>query len=768
MTKYRNALLWLILIATVVGFAISRFSSGNITVLSDLLSLVGQHSVFDQKIKATASAQQQKLIIVLNAKNKETAQLASKKLASDLIGLNSIKAATRLPFDQAQIDKITEVYKDHPFTLLNDDYAKAIEAGESEKLTEYFITTLLQPGNPFVELTIEKDPTLGLANALQQKLATQSHWLIDGDALYQLVEDQYYYPIFIDLAQVNLGVNQSVAVEKQINQQLDKVQSATIYRSGLLFHIAGSTAQAQAEITLFGVISTLIIIAATILVFRSITPILVIVLIMSISIVFGAAGLAAFVNELHLITFIFAISLIGISVDYGFHVLSAAAFSQNILPNTTQSLTQYLAPAMLMGAVTTILGYCAMLLMPIDALHQITVFMIFGLIAALATALFWLAPFYDSKDLRLSKAVISGITKLTDTLAPHRKKRYLGAVVGCFVVLFIFAGGQFNFDDNVKSLNSSSMALIKQEQKIQQLMGYSSYPRYIVFEGKNEQSVLTTMTQVTKRLDGTLSRAQSKVQSLSLWVPPATVQQQQKDQVKAFYQQGKLSLMESYIEPAQFQALIGNLDKPLQNADWPDELTVLAQPLWQDNNKTYGMISYYSQLSETQQQSIKSGLEDVSFFDQPQRLSQSLASVRSSLMAFFVVAAAAFALILVLRYGINYGLLAFVTPVFAAIGSLLISQLLISSLTIFNLLACLLIVALAIDYIVFFNEQGHKKHVVLAVVLSAISSIAAFGMMTFSQTPAVYHFGLSTLIGIILAVILSFITPLRPRKHHEH
>ncbi|MCJ8272824.1 MAG: hypothetical protein MJK04_25935, partial [Psychrosphaera sp.] len=490
----RNALLWFIAILALTAFGISRVSSGNVTILSDLFSLVGQHSLFDKKIGETASRQQKKLIVVLSAPDKKNAQTASKQLADDLAALGSVNTATRLPFNQAQIDQITALYKDYPFTLLNDDYAQAIDNGKPKQLNELFINTLLQPGNPFVDMTIEQDPTLGLANALAQKLASQSQWSNDGDALYQNLNGHFYYPIFIELAQARLGVNQSVAIEQQINQLLEKAQinqSVKIYRSGLLFHISGSTVQAQSEITLFGVISSLIILAATLWVFRSPMPLLVIVLIMGVSITFGTAGLLSFVSEIHLITFIFAVSLIGISVDYAFHVLAGAALKQP--SKESQSLAKYLAPAMKMGALTTVLGYCGMLLLPIAALHQITVFMIFGLLGAVATALFWLAPLYNRHSIKLSDSTIPFNQQLTEQLQPLRKKRHVAAVLIVLGGLFLLAGGRFHFDDNIRSLNSSSVKLVLEEQKIQQLMGYNSYPRYIAVTAVDDQSVLSKL-----------------------------------------------------------------------------------------------------------------------------------------------------------------------------------------------------------------------------------------------------------------------------------
>ncbi|MFT4927641.1 MAG: putative exporter, partial [Phenylobacterium sp.] len=397
------------------------------------------------------------------------------------------------------------------------------------------------------------------------------------------------------------------------------------------------------------------------------------------------------------------------------------------------------------------------------------------LVAAIATALLWLAPFYahPRHQVRLSAATEAFISRLTHNTQPLRQSRYVAAVIATLALLLLVSGGKLNFDDNIRSLNSSPPSLLAQEQKVQQLMGYSSYPRYITITGDNEQAVLADMAKVTDKLNATASQQQLKVQSLSTWIPTIAQQQQQKNQLKTFIDNGDLATMQSYIDSARWLLVTLQLEQHISPKDWPEDLAILAPPLFSQDDKSYGMISYYAQLTEQQRQAISNSMDNIAFFDQPQRLSNTLASVRVSLLWFFALAAAAFALILVSRYGFKYGLLATCTPVFAALGSLLVSQLVAGGLSIFNLLACLLIVALAVDYIVFFNEQGHKKHVVLAILLSALSSVAAFGMMMFSQTPAVFHFGLSTFIGILLALVLAFITPLKSpsltkRKDDDH
>ncbi|MFT4928009.1 MAG: putative exporter, partial [Phenylobacterium sp.] len=360
----KGALLWLVILLALIALAGSRLSGGQITVQSDLLSLVGQNSLFDHKIKQIAQRQQKKLIIVVASAVQATVQQHSAQLSENLAALEHINHVTQLPFNPQQVAQITALYADYPFTLLNDDYRQSLEHNSPDTLTEAFMTTLLQPGNPFIDLTIDQDPTLALANGLQQQLASQSQWLNDGNALYQTLDGVYYYPLFIELSQAGFGVNQSVVIAQNINDQLNNPNQSQsegksdihYYRSGLLFHVSDATTVATNEIQLFSLLSAFIILAATFWVFRSLKPLLAVLLVISVCITFGTAGLVSMVNEVHLLTFVFAVSLIGISVDYAFHALAAAALVENS-PDQKQSLARYLAPAMIMGAVTTIIGY---------------------------------------------------------------------------------------------------------------------------------------------------------------------------------------------------------------------------------------------------------------------------------------------------------------------------------------------------------------------------------------------------------------------------
>jgi predicted exporter len=78
-----------------------------------------------------------------------------------------------------------------------------------------------------------------------------------------------------------------------------------------------------------------------------------------------------------------------------------------------------------------------------------------------------------------------------------------------------------------------------------------------------------------------------------------------------------------------------------------------------------------------------------------------------------------------------------------------------STLNLFNLLALVLVVGIGIDYTLFFAEQAQSQSTLLAITLSAMTTLLSFGLLSLSETHAIHSFGLTTLSGIFVAWLLS-------------
>jgi predicted exporter len=108
-------------------------------------------------------------------------------------------------------------------------------------------------------------------------------------------------------------------------------------------------------------------------------------------------------------------------------------------------------------------------------------------------------------------------------------------------------------------------------------------------------------------------------------------------------------------------------------------------------------------------------------------------------------------------------------PAAASIATLALLGLLGLPLQLFHVLALMLILGLGVDYGIFLQEEPDRRdHFAwLAVGLSAISAILAFGLLALSQTPPLQAFGATMLIGMASVWLIAPCTAQAPAMHQE-
>jgi len=106
------------------------------------------------------------------------------------------------------------------------------------------------------------------------------------------------------------------------------------------------------------------------------------------------------------------------------------------------------------------------------------------------------------------------------------------------------------------------------------------------------------------------------------------------------------------------------------------------------------------------------------------------------------------------KFGLRIGTVQVITLSASLLTMLWVCNAAQGSISIFNLLGGLLIIGLAIDYLVFYQINNLTAVNVLAISLSAASS----------DTPAIFSFGLTVMVGILAVYILSPLSVLKSQK----
>ena len=98
--------------------------------------------------------------------------------------------------------------------------------------------------------------------------------------------------------------------------------------------------------------------------------------------------------------------------------------------------------------------------------------------------------------------------------------------------------------------------------------------------------------------------------------------------------------------------------------------------------------------------------------------------------------------------------LAILGPVFmAAIIALLVAS--SSGVTLFHILALLLVIGIALDTGVFFITPGLDRNTWAAATLACFSSLIAFGLLSLSKVPVLHQFGLVVFVGLLTAWLVT-------------
>ena len=665
---------------------------------------------------------------------------------------NAINNSFNLP----SINELAQTFSPFRHALLSNTYKQALSS--KTRFEHYYLEQLNQLGNPFVSTTLSKDNSLSLASFIENNVKKSQLFTLEQGRLTRRLNDVEYRIILANLAPENLGVNKSIeladTIIKQINILNKTYPDLTMTYSGVLFHTAENAKQAKYEMSLFGGISLLALIAMVFWVFRRLNSILLASFTVLSALIGGAIAMVLLFNTIHLLTLVFAVTLIGIAIDYAFHGMTDLAKKEH-----EKGYSKGTQSALLLSLITTTLGYCCLLGAPLMLLSQVGVFVIAGLVSAwLFTVL--VLPLWQS-TLTLSPSSLLMSKKLINVFeyCNHLKTPIFITLLAFISALFLIK--PISFNDDVKLLNASSDHLMLNEKKHLLLLG--QWDSQIVFMFANsDEALLQKQEQFLTRL--TKLDPNFKHNSISHWLPSL---QRQGDNQAVFEQaknKGTLDIAKRVTGQAlaskkspllTYETLAASAFKPLLLSQ------MVVEPSQSITWMSISGISSDQLINEVEKS------KGVYIYNKPQQISALLSGYREYLQLSLVLAGLISWLLFSWRFSIKIALLQVTILSVVVLSMLWICNAIQGSLSLFNLLGALLVIALAIDYLVFYQINKLKPKNVLAISLSAASSMWVFGMLSVSETPAIFSFGLSVMVGILAIYFLSPLSVLKSQKEQK-
>lgn len=793
--KWRLAI-WLLVMLSASLWTLQLWQNGA-RVQSDILAMLPhlqQDKLTERALNQVEATLADQVYIALVAKDETTAIAAAKllmqKLETDLVATGKNAALTEIRSADMQLgEALGQYYFPHRFKLLTAPQAEALATKDIGNLIEAATAQLYNAFSYANSNLLAQDPLL-LFPANLLALAPSSKVRASQGILLANQGDNVAAVVMAKGQESAFNPNAQLAQMTALTLGLDAVEKnypdITVLKAGALFHAIAATQTAKSEISILGLASLLGVIALVWLAFRSVMPLLLAIVTISSGLLLAVTFTLSVFGELHLLTLVFGTSLIGIAIDYSFHFYCERLSDTD---RNAKATVAYIFPTVTLAFITSALAYVGIGLAPFPGMQQVAIFCAAGLLGAYLTLILAYPQLAGSRlpsgsrPLALAGKYLANLTQLSNRLTTPLGMSMFALVI---VVWCLVGVTKLTVDDDIRHLQQSPASVTEPENKLRQLLSGGTDNQFLLVRAASEEALLQQLERVSPMLNAAITNQElGNYVSLSRYLPShqrqdtayrlqGEIYQTQIDTVltglwldenlKPELQASYLAAKDQYIAPADFFKLeAGKQLAPLWlapngNATDYDAINDDGGALNDGGaSAEHGAIVLLGGIQQIDALKARfANVQSVQLIDKVADISAVMGHYRLLTLKLLALALGIALLLFSLNFGIKKAAVVVAVPALAALLTLATLGLTGSPLSLFHALALILVFGIGIDYSLFFaSAQNHGKAVMMAVFMSACSTLLAFGLLAFSQTQAIHYFGLTLSLGIGLTFLLS-------------
>ncbi len=471
-------------------------------------------------------------------------------------------------------------------------------------------------------------------------------------------------------------------------------------------------------------------------------------------------------QQVHGIIIAFGITLLGVCLDYPVHL-----FSHHTKSKSPQQTILSIWPTLRLSVITTALAYLAMLGTGFSGLSQLSIFAISGLIISLLVTR-WIVPSWLHFDFtKPSHQYLIYLSLLKFSL---NKKIFIGSTTFIFCLFIIVNNYNTIWSTNITDLSPIPESVKNLDKELRNSIGAPDVNHVFLLKDKDPERLL----QRTEELKNKLQPLKNNMLVDNIYSAVDFIPSQKK---QLFYQQqlpdisnlrGDLqsALTKLPFKKEFFNPFVNDItkSKTLNPIDVKQILdTPLGQHLQQDlffkNNEWVSI----TRLSDVKSESAL--IKWLSLNPDIQTYYLNLRQATSSLMsdyqqtALYRLLFGSFIIGLILlsvRSKLRAAII-LLPIILAVLISVSIQIVLGTQLTLFHILALLLIVGIGLDYSLFFDrswtstqDYQHRLH---GIFVSASSTLITFGILGFSDIPVLSALGQTVTFGVLGCFVLTLV-----------
>jgi predicted exporter len=555
--------------------------------------------------------------------------------------------------------------------------------------------------------------------------------------------------------------------------------SLRLLLSGPAVFAVEARASIKHEVMRLSIWSSALIVTLLLLVYRSLTTLLLGLLPVISGALAGVAAVAIGAGVVHGITLGFGITLIGESVDYSIYL-----FVQSHRAAGGSGRTQIpprLWPTIGLGVLTSVCGFASLLPSSFPGLAQLGLYSITGLLIAAAVTRLVLPQLLPQR-LRLRDLEPYGRHAARLLSGLHGSGLALGALASiCAAVLVWHHAGIWNRDLAALSpVAASAQAL---DGQLRSELGAPDISNLVVVEGPDQESVLQRAEAVSTQLDALVANGQiGGYDSPARYLPSRAAQSARLAslpdaaslRLRLDAATASLPLRAQSLEDFVHQVEAARSGVPLERSALEHTSLALAVDalLWHHGGQWYGLLPLRARNPGVPGGDIDIARVRAALAGNPPAsvLALNMKQETDALYGGYLREAVRLSLAglccilvllsLVLRSPVRVARV--ITPL--ALAVLVVSAALIASgtqLTILHLIGLLLIVAVGSNYALFF-DRGASEHgdtqlplTLASLLIANTSTVIGFGVLAFSSVPVLSALGTTVAPGALLALWFS-------------
>lgn len=663
--------------------------------------------------------------------------------------------------DAAQSERDLEVIARHRYVLSPRIAPGWFDAGALHAALGERLEDLYGSAAPLAKAWLARDPT-GEIRAILRRMAPQSAprsvqgvWFDPSGQHALLVAETASNASDLD------GQARAVAALEHVHGQVARGTTLAFSSPGGLAVQSRSRIAHQAA--LLSLVSAGLIVAVLAWTYRRVRPVLLCALPAAVGFLAGVCAVHAALGTLNGITVAFGATLLGEAVDY-----PSFLFTQVGRDETVDAAKRRVGSLLRLAVLTTACGSLALLASGFAGLVELGVLTVVGILAAGAVT-WWIVSDWVPPDLGRVLPQVRAVPRAR--IALSRRLR-IALVVAAVVVLAFVDRHRTLFDDDLAHLNPLPESYAARDRALRAALGAPDVRSVILMRGAGDEDVLERVERLRPLLEAAVAASQIQGFDLVSDVLPSQATQARRRSSLPDPQSLRANV-EQAVSGTPFRAdAFVPFEQDVQAEREAAPLTArdlagtafgvrLSSLLGHDADGAYAVVPLRGLSDATGLAARVASLDDprVVWLDLRAQSVALLAAYRRQAMVSTALGVLLIGAVLAAGLRDARRVLRVLAPV--VVATLAAACALVAAgvaLTIFHLVALLLVVGIGVNYALFaeraVNAPPEAPRVVRTLAVVSATTLCAFGTLALSDIPVLHALGLTVCCGVVACIVL--------------